>query len=412
MRCDHGAVTTATSDAPTRHWQRPAPVQQGRIVGGVAAGIADELGVEPFVIRLAFVVLATAGGAGIILYGVAWLASLLPGGPDTAVVERSPKGADETQRLLGIGLVVFGMLSFLRWLDVAFIDSLVWPVALVGAGVAVAHVQGVDLSATTDRLVGAEADRSAFLVRVAAGALLVAAGIVFAVTLNFSWRRAWDTLLVVAVVVAGIVLVLGPWVSALVNDLTAERRARIRANERAEVAAHLHDSVLQTLSLIQRRADDPQVVNLARRQERELRSWLYGRRTDHGDRSFRERLVAELADVEDLHAVPVEVVVVGDGALDEPRQAILAATREAVTNAAVHSGAGRVDVYAEVDGARTAVFVRDTGCGFDPGSVADDRRGIADSIRGRVQRVGGEVSVMSQPGEGTEVELSVESEAP
>jgi signal transduction histidine kinase len=228
-----------------------------------------------------------------------------------------------------------------------------------------------------------------------------------AVSLNFDLSTARDTLLVTAVVIAGIGLVMGPWVIGLINDLTEERRARIRSEERTEVAAHLHDSVLQTLSLIQRRAVDPRVVTLARKQERELRSWLYGRSGIDTSSSLRDRLEQEMAEIEDLHEVPIEVVVVGDTPLNDDLSALVAAAREAAANAAVHSGASTVDVFAEIGADSVEVFVRDTGVGFDPDAVPDDRRGLADSIIGRVEHVGGTATVHSSPGEGTEVELQM-----
>lgn len=391
------------SQTQSPYWQVPALSKDNRLVGGVAAGIAEELGVEPWVIRLAFIVLGAAGGWGVLLYGVAW-ALMATLGAD--VERRTPKARTATNRLLGVGLIVNGLLLVFRELG-GFADSVVWPIALCAAGLVVAHHRGLDLQGTADRLTG-DQDRSAFLVRVAAGSVLVMAGIALAVSLNFDLRSIRDTVLVVGVVVAGLAVVLAPWVIELANDLTEERRARIRSDERAAMAAHLHDSVLQTLALIQRRAEDPQVVGLARKQERELRSWLFGQRSVVEGVSFRAQLERELAEIEELHTVPVDVVAVGDSPVDDELAAILAATREAVTNAVVHAGAPTVDVFAEVRDAAVDVFVRDTGRGFDPQAVPADRRGVADSIIGRVERVGGTVSLTSEVGAGTEVEIHLE----
>ena len=386
-------------DAP--YWRLPA-LSQNRLVGGVAAGIAEEVGVDALVIRVAFVVLVAAGGWGVLLYGVAWgvLASV-----DTEDgVVRVAKGRSDTHRLVGVGGIVLGLLLFADGVaDALFIDSLVWPIALFAAGVAVAQEQGIDLRLGSRS--AAAPDRSAFLVRVAGGAMLVLAGVVLAVSLNFDFTTARNTVLVVGIVIAGLALVTGPWIVGLVNDLTAERRARIRADERAEVAAHLHDSVLQTLALIQRRADDAQVVSLARQQERELRSWLYGRRGQGGAPSFRDALETEAGEVEARHSVPVEVVVVGDGPVDEEMAGLLAAVREAITNAAVHAQAPAIDVFAEVTATAVDVFVRDAGVGFDQESVPTDRRGLADSIVGRIERLGGSAAVTTELGQGTEVEI-------
>ena len=198
-----------------------------------------------------------------------------------------------------------------------------------------------------------------------------------------------------------------PWVWQLLNELTDERRKRIRSEERARLAAHLHDSVLQTLAMIQRTPDDPgRMVALARRQERELRQWLYGDEpTITG--GFRQRIQAAAAEVEEMLEVQIEVVAVGDCEVDEKVEALLAAMREAMVNAATHSGAAQVDVYAEVQDDRIEAYVRDKGRGFDLAAVPTDRRGVADSIEGRMSRVGGRATVHTAPDEGTEVELVV-----
>jgi signal transduction histidine kinase len=171
------------------------------------------------------------------------------------------------------------------------------------------------------------------------------------------------------------------------------------------VAAHLHDSVLQTLALIQRHADEPQAVSrLARSQERELRAWLY--EPAAATRGTWSSLVAGMvADVEANHALTVDPVVVGDAPVDEPLAALGAAAREALVNAAKHAGVGSADLYTEVAPDRVSVFVRDRGAGFDPEAVPGDRRGLRDSVTGRLERLGGKAVIRSSPGEGTEVEL-------
>jgi signal transduction histidine kinase len=242
--------------------------------------------------------------------------------------------------------------------------------------------------------------------RLVVGAGLVLLGAIAFLTSNFALRDIGNAVIAVAVAVIGAVLLLGPYIARLVNQVGAERRERIRSEERAEVAAHLHDSVLQTLALLQR-ADDPQRVRqLARRQERELRQWLYGRSPDGAEGTTLQLALDALADeVEADHDVTVEAVVVGDAPLGDAERVALLACREAVLNAAVHSGAPLVQVYIERDGDELEVFVRDRGRGFDPGAVPADRRGLADSVRGRVERAGGAVTITSAPGEGTEVEL-------
>jgi signal transduction histidine kinase len=210
-----------------------------------------------------------------------------------------------------------------------------------------------------------------------------------------------------AVVASGIALAIGPALIRLGRELVEERRERIRSEERADVAAHLHDSVLQTLALVQRRADDPrEVVRLARRQERELRAWLLGGDADSppAATSLGRALEGVAAEVEDECGVPVEVVRVRDCPLDN-LEPLLLASREAMLNAARHSGAPDVSVYLEVEPHRATVFVRDRGRGFDPASVPADRGGIAASIVGRMARRGGTAAIRSAPGDGTEVEL-------
>jgi signal transduction histidine kinase len=206
------------------------------------------------------------------------------------------------------------------------------------------------------------------------------------------------------VTATGLGLILGPWVYELVRQLGAERRERIRSEERAEVAAHLHDSVLQTLAMIQRAAGTQDMVSLARGQERELRAWLYGRARTNG--SMLTAAIDEMATrVERLHVVAVETVVVGDAQMDDRLRALVDASAEATTNAAKHSGASSVSVYVEVTDEGTSLYIRDEGGGFDADRLPEDRRGIVESIVGRMERNGGSATISSEPGEGTEVHL-------
>ena len=207
--------------------------------------------------------------------------------------------------------------------------------------------------------------------------------------------------------VAALAVVVGPWVYRLASDLSAEREERVRSQERADVAAHLHDSVLQTLALIQKSAHDgPTVARLARAQERDLRAWLFaGDTTDAATVSGALRAVT--AELEDAHGVSVDVVVVGECPMTEGLRPLVAATREAVTNAAKHAGTGRVDVYAEVGPSLVEVFVRDRGAGFDLDAVPEDRQGVRGSIVDRMTRHGGRAEVRTAPGEGTEVRLAM-----
>jgi signal transduction histidine kinase len=207
------------------------------------------------------------------------------------------------------------------------------------------------------------------------------------------------------------VLLLGPWWLRIARDLVLERQARVRAEERADIAARVHDSVLQTLALIQRRADDPQkVVQLARLQERELRSWLFEGRDPNeteADSTLTGGVRQIQQDVEARYGVPVEAVTVGDCELDDNLNALLAAAREATVNAAKWSGASVISLFAEVEPGEVSLVVRDRGQGFDPEAVPADRKGVAESIRGRMTRRGGTATVTSAPGEGTKVTLKM-----
>ncbi|HVL28730.1 MAG TPA: ATP-binding protein, partial [Acidimicrobiales bacterium] len=242
------------------------------------------------------------------------------------------------------------------------------------------------------------------LAQVVVGALLVAAGVGM-------WLGAEDgvgtrrALVAAAAVCAGLALVAGPWWWRLSHELANERRERIRAQERDEVAAHIHDSVLQTLALIQRNCADPKAVaTLARQQERELRTWLYGGEAPP-DESLAAALQRMCDEVEDLHGVKVETVAVGDAPVDQRLVALVQSSREALANAARHSGAPTASAYMEVEPDQVTVYVRDRGCGFDPDNIPSDRRGISESIVGRMNRYGGKAAIRSSPGEGTEVEL-------
>jgi signal transduction histidine kinase len=213
-------------------------------------------------------------------------------------------------------------------------------------------------------------------------------------------------------VLVGVALIAGPYLVRMTQDLSAERLARIRAQERAEVAAHVHDSVLHTLTLIQRNAEDPrEVARLARAQERELRAWLYrpeGNGKDDEPATLADAVRRAAAEVEDAHGVPVEVVCVGDCPLDERLVAQMQAAREAMVNAAKYGGNEPVQVYAEVEESRVFVSVRDRGPGFDLNDVPSDRMGVRESIIGRMRRNGGEARLRSAPGGGTEVELEMD----
>ena len=247
---------------------------------------------------------------------------------------------------------------------------------------------------------------AAALAQVALGLGLVGAGVAVFLVATPSVASPSAGILATAAIAVGLVMVFGPWWWRLTHDLAVERQERIRSQERAEVAAHIHDSVLQTLALIQRNAADSRTVStLARSQERELRAWLYGTPGPEAGESLAVALQRVSDEIEDLFGVAVETVEVGDCPVGDHLAPLVLSSREALANAARHSGTGAVSAYLEVEPHQVTVFVRDRGRGFEPEEVPVDRRGIADSILGRMERHGGKAVVRSQPGQGTEVEL-------
>jgi signal transduction histidine kinase len=390
-------------------------------LGGVCAGIALRLGVDPVLVRLAFVVATAAGGIGIALYALGWL--VIPAGAgNEGARRRLPTGRGAVEVALGTGLLLLSVLLTFRGLGIWFSDAIVWPLVLIASGAALiwrgsgtpaaAPAQPERPTAALLKKESAEPPReagrtAAAISRTGLGiALVIAAGFAF-LQATGALSAARDVLLAVMAVIVVLGVIFAPWTARLARSLTEERSERIRSQERAEVAAHLHDSVLQTLALVQRSNDPQEVRALARRQERELRAWLSGR-PDLGQAArLAPALESAAADVEERHGVPVEVVVVGDRELDSNAEAVVAATREAMTNAAKFGGGSPVDVYAESSDGRLHVFIRDRGPGFDATALPPDRRGVRDSIVGRMERNGGRARITSDAASGTEVELEL-----
>ncbi|WP_425565150.1 PspC domain-containing protein [Saccharopolyspora taberi] len=394
--------------------------RSGRLVAGVSGGIADHLEIPVLWVRALFAVSAAFAGAGIVAYALLWI--FVPQG-DVREVEVSPK-----ERQQGFGLIVLGggltaMVALLGTLPA----WLVGPLAVAMAGAAVVWREADEpqrrrwregaRSGVTGALVGEGGRRS--MVRILAGAVLVIVGLVSFLVGRVPMRELQFVLLAVLATLVGAAVLTIPWWMRLVRDLNVERASRIRSQERAEIAAHLHDSVLQTLALIQKQAESTREVRrLARGQERELRNWLYGpdgygksgadsAEVETAPQTLATALAKACGEVEDSFAIKVQQVVVGDCDLDERHAAQLAAAREAIVNAAKHAGVPEVSVYAEVEAEQVSIYVRDRGSGFDPGSVPADRHGLADSIRGRMERNGGRVRVKTSPGSGTEVQMEM-----
>jgi signal transduction histidine kinase len=383
----------------------------------VAAGISARTGFDVAVVRTVFVVATLASGLGAAAYVLAWL--LIPVTGETGNIAGKAL-ADRRGLALaaGLGSLLVVVLLIASAFGATWLDSVAWSVVVIVAGLvliwrnAPADEQEV-VRRLGDPLLGWSKEHrwSQLAVRACIASVLLAAGlgILLSGHASFALLRPLGG---VALVIAAIVVVLGPWWLRIVRDLVAERQARVRAEERADVAARVHDSVLQTLALIQRRAHEPrQVIQLARAQERELRSWLFEGRTpgpvDGEGMTFADGVRLIQREVEAQHGVAVEVVTVADSELDDDLRALLAAAREATVNAAKWSGADVISIFAEVEPGLASLFVRDRGRGFDPGTVPGDRKGLAESIHARMARRGGSAAIRSTRGEGTEVALTM-----
>ncbi|REE98229.1 PspC domain-containing protein [Thermomonospora umbrina] len=387
-----------TDDAPAG--ARLERAADGRLLAGVGRGLAAHLGLDAVVVRVAFVLLIAAGGLGIAAYGAFWV--LVPQEEEAA---GRPAGRHRDWiQLLAYGTLTAG-LTVLGW-GAGLVQAALWPVVIGGVGAAILWQQAERdqrqrwLRSTTVSL------RRLWL-RSLLGLGLVIGGIGGFLAQNVKAAQVREVLIATIVLATGLAVIATPWLVRLWQDLDAERSERIRSQERAELAAHIHDSVLHTLTLIQRNAADPrEVQRLARSQERTLRNWLYQPEADP-DQTFAAAVRETAGEIEDDHGVPIEVVCVGDCPLDPRIGAVLQAAREAMVNAAKYSGAPSVSVYAEVEGDDVAIFVRDRGRGFVMDDVPQDRMGIRGSIIGRMERNGGRATVRTAPGEGTEVRLEM-----
>ena len=382
---------------------------RGRVVAGVAAGLARHLGLPVWVVRLAFVVLSFAAGIGIVLYAAFW--AVLPLDADTPNVDLAAARSSDTARLLALAALVVGVGLLLAALGVNIASGAEIPVIVAVFGAALIWRQTDDeqrdaWSAAAGRAARQTAGSTAAAGRwrIGIGIGLVLLALVALLAGRTSPAEAVQGLAVALLIIGGVALVAFPWIYRQWREQSEQRRALIRADERAEIAAHVHDSVLQTLTLIQRASDDPQeVTRLARTEERALRSWLYTP-TGDPDRTFAAALERDASQIESAYDATIDLVTVGDSVLDARIAALVAASREAMVNAARHGG-GAVSVYAEIDDEAAEVFVKDRGPGFDLAAVAEDRHGVRESVIGRMERNGGTASVRSMTGLGTEVHL-------
>jgi signal transduction histidine kinase/phage shock protein PspC (stress-responsive transcriptional regulator) len=420
------AALPLTDPRPPRKLYRSS---DGRWLGGVARGLAGHLGLPVIWVRLVFVGLFLAHGFGALLYAAFWFfVPLGVGGvddrrpPSLVGTETSPDGRrrlvarkPDRGQIVALLLMVVVALTFVGSTKLDGVAKVyLIPAVLVAAGVALVWRQADNARRARWVEVGSRR-RTLTLLRAAAGVLLVTAGVSGIFVLQGSAAQLGSVLQAALAVLVGITLLAGPYLVRMTQDLSEERLMRIRAQERAEVAAHVHDSVLHTLTLIQRNAENAgEVRRLARAQERDLRAWLYkpeGTGKDEAEEpdTLAEAVRRNAAEVEDKHGVPIEVVIVGDCPLDERIGAQMQAAREAMVNAAKYGGAGgAVQVYAEAEGRTVFVSVRDRGPGFDLDAIPVDRMGVRESIIGRMERNGGTARLRAVPDGGTEVELEME----
>lgn len=419
-------MTTTTGTAGAQGGQAPLDVRRAYrdlrepVLGGVAAGLAEHLGLTVLMVRAGFVVAAVLGGVGIAAYAVLW--AMLPVGPPSTALApglqsatRGGRRPGPVRRLSDVGPVIvlgaLGIGAVFVLQGVLGAGGWVWPLGIAIVGVALLWRQAdeaqrerwVDATGRIDpvRIVLGDGSWASYA-RLAAGVGLIVVALVLFSIRGGSFSLARDVTLAVLLGLGGLAIVVGPWIYRLAAELSDEREERVRTQERADVAAHLHDSVLQTLALIQKNPAD--AARLARAQERDLRSWLFSTESIH-DSTVASALRAMAGEIEDAYGLTVDVVAVGDCDLDEAVRPVVSAAREATTNAAKHAGVPRIDVYAEITPAAVDVFVRDRGAGFDPEATPEDRLGVRRSIIDRMHRHGGTAEVRSSPGGGTEVRL-------
>jgi signal transduction histidine kinase len=411
-------VTTTTPPrpiigTPIRPYRRSV---DNAILGGVCGGLAIRLGVRERTVRVVFSLLALISGAGLLLYMLIWL-TLPRAGEDQSIANRLV-GRRRRLRHLLLGLIVIAALAWLLdSLGVPNLGVFTWPLWLsllglfgVVKGASPDERQHLEDLLKSAPLIGkaASRDRRNFWLRVALGAILVYFGLRLLRHFGGAWGFAAPALFGTLVLLLGVLILLAPWWLSTLDDLSGERRTRMRVEERANVAAHLHDSVLQTLTLIERSAgDEAAVIRLARNQERELRAWLFDPESTNKDApaTYASLLRTLQGEIENDYGVTIELVTVGDIDADDKVIAVVAAAREAAINAAQWSEASTVSIYGEVDGTTLTLFVRDLGRGFDIDAVPPDRRGIALSIRQRMEHHGGSATIKSILGAGTEVQL-------
>ncbi|MGO4955946.1 PspC domain-containing protein [Luteococcus sp. Sow4_B9] len=402
--------------------------QENAWLGGVCSGIARHLDWPVLLVRGGFVVLGSMQMVGVLLYGLLWM--LMPGedekpeaqapGLESAKrrdMRRTSQSVEGARRdnaaVAALSLIGLGVVLLAQRVGIGPSNALFWPLAFGGAGLAIVWRQADAPRPEPEDLQRGPLMRLvlgrgwAELVRMVVGLGLVGTSISLVAASQIGVGQLPVVLGFSALMLMGIAIAAAPWIARWRRASQAAHERQLLDQARADMAAHLHDSVLQTLALIQRQSNDPkQVASLARRQERELRTWLYGE--EPTDSSLKAALTRAAEEIEAERGVDVELVCVGDAQSNTRTDAVVRAAREAMMNAAKHSGTQRVDVYSEVDGNLVEVFVRDRGAGFDLDAIDDDRMGVRRSIIERMERHGGSARVRSAPGEGTEIRLVME----
>ncbi|WP_257159349.1 ATP-binding protein [Corynebacterium cystitidis] len=376
---------------PIMVYPRYSRPKNGRVVAGVAAGLAQHLGVDVNWVRVGFAVAAFASGMGAWAYALVWMFSKQNERNDD--IPGNGRWPSTTNWVL-VALGVFG----------AFITPSLFngvsSVVLVALGiVAVGAVLAWQSFDSGHRSIGN-------MIALIAGVMLVFLG-VLAMALLWEDGGFVGAVASVSITLLGVGILVVPLVMRLTNSLVEAREQEAVANQRTEIASRLHDSVLQTLALIQKQADNPdEVARLARGQERELRAWLFDAEEKQASTVFAA-LNKAAGEVEDLVGMRIGVVTVGEDVdFTTATEPLVLAAREAMVNAGKHAGVDELNVYAENLAGELSVFVRDRGPGFDPDEIPADRHGVRDSIIGRMERAGGRSSIRSSE-TGTEIMVSL-----
>ena len=403
--------TRASSSRPqlVRLNHNPTPLADGHmppaaLMGGVCAGIATHLGVNVWLVRAIFVGLLFLNGVGALAYALA-IALIPAGNPASSQLAaptrlaaqlnqlQSKDGRDQATTIFS-GVVLLALAAILVAWSRGWLESNAYlPLLIIGCGAALAWSQAEEVM-HTPRSMGA-------LARLAAGLALAVLGVLIWLSDHTDMSGMLIGAFAALVMLSVVALVLAPLWLGVIRQLSQTQAAQARASERADIAAHLHDSVLQTLTLLRAQADDPQrVAALALSQERELRAWLYGDNHPTNE-NLRSEVESVSREIEQLYGVPVDSVIVGDTPATAKTRVLTSALREALANAVRH-GKPPISLYVEVSGQEVEAYVRDHGAGFELEAINPDRHGVRDSIIGRMQRHGGSATIRARE-PGTEV---------